>query len=388
MHTKLMRQFLTFSLMLVTFAAWGQKEVVSAYNANKSGNFAEAVTYIEQAILNEKSAVKEKTWRYRGDIYVNVAKDPELFAMYPTALQLAYESFMKARELDAKGSYEREITAGFGQAQAVALDNAIANYNEGNYLPAGGFFDLSTTISESFSITDTMAIFNAALCYEKAGAVDLAIERYEACAEIGYQVPNVYLFMATILRNAERKEEALKVLQDARVNYPREQSILIEELNIYLENKEYERALNNLALAAELDPTNEILWFSLGSVHDNLGNTEDAQAAYLKALEINPTYFDANYNLGAMFFNQAVQETNLANEMWKPRMTKAESEEQKAHEDAAKEIFGKAKPYLEAARAESPEDADTLRSLRDIYARTGEDDKMLEVSKALQDLGL
>ena len=280
------------------------------------------------------------------------------------------------------------MTAGFGRAQAAALYKAIANYNRDNYMPAGGFFDMSTLISESFSIVDTMAIFNAALCYEKAGAVDLAIERYESCAEIGYQVPNVYLFMATILRNAGRKEEALEVLQNARVNYPREQSILIEELNIYLENKEYERALNNLTLAAELDPSNEILWFSLGSVHDNLGNVEDAQAAYSEALALKPTYFDANYNLGAMYFNQAVQEANLANEMWKPRMSKDESAEQKAHEDAAKELFSKAMPYLEAARAESPEDADTLRSLRDIYTRTGEDEKMLEVSKALKALGL
>jgi tetratricopeptide (TPR) repeat protein len=386
-HTIYMRQFLTISLMLASFVAWGQKEVVSAYNANKSGNYAEAVTYIEQAIVNEKSAIKEKTWRYRGDIYVNVAKDPELFAAYPAALVLAYESFAKAKELDTKGSYEREITAGLGQVQAVTLDLAIENYNQGNYLPAGGFFDLSSTISNTFSIVDTMAIFNAALCYEKAGAVDLAIERYESCAEIGYQVPNVYLFMATILRNVDRKEDALVVLQNARANYPREQSILIEELNIYLENKEYDRALENLALAAELDPGNEILWFSLGSVHDNLGNASEAQDAYKKALDIKPTYFDANYNLGAMFFNQGVQEINLANEMWKPRMSKVEEADQRAHEGLAKELFAQARPYLEAARLESPEDVDTLRSLRDIYARTGEDDLMLEVSGVLKGLG-
>ncbi len=383
MHNHLMKQFLTICMTLVAFTAFGQKEVVSAYNANKSGNYAEAVTYIEQALLNEKAVAKEKTWRYRGDIYVNVAKDPELFATYPSAIQLAYESYMKARELDTKGSYEREITSGFGQAQAVALDNAIENYNNGVYMIAGGFFDMSTVISESFSIVDTMAIFNAALCYEKAGAVDLAIERYQQSAEIGYQVPNVYLFMATILRNADRKEEALQVLQNARVNYPREQSIIIEELNIYLENKEYDRALENLTVAAELDPTNEVLWFSLGSVHDNLGNVEEAQTAYLEAIALKPDYFDANYNVGAMFFNQAVQETNVANDMWKPRMSKEEEAEQLSHETRAKELFGQAKPYLEAARASNPEDMDTLRSLRDIYTRTGEDDKMLEVSKIL-----
>lgn len=378
-----MKQLLTLCLMLAALTVWGQKEVVSAYNANKSGNYAEAAGYIEQALLNEKAVVKEKTWRYRGDIYINVAKDPELFAAFPNALQLAYESYLKARELDAKGSYEREITTGFGQAQAVALDMAIAQYNEGNYMPAGGFFDLSSIISNSFSIVDTMAIFNAALCYEKAEAVDLAIERYQTCASIGYQVPNVYLFMATILRNADRKEEALTILQNARVNYPREQAILIEELNIYLEDKEYERALDNLALAAELDPSNEILWFSLGSVHDNLKHLEEAQEAYLKAIELVPTYFDANYNLGAMYFNDAVKEINVANELWKPRMTKAETADQKAHEDAAKQLFAQAQPYLEAARAANPEDIDTLRSLRDIYTRTGDDEKMLEITRIL-----
>ena len=67
-------------------------------------------------------------------------------------------------------------------------------------------------------------------------------------------------------------------------------------------------------IAAEQDPTNEILWYSLGSVFDNLGNTEEAEVAYLKALKVNVDYFDANYNLGALYFNQAVQAINKANE--------------------------------------------------------------------------
>ena len=99
----------------------------------------------------------------------------------------------------------------------------------------------------------------------------------------------------------------------------------MKRLNIYLESKDYERAENNLKLAAEGDPTNEILWFSLGSVYDNLGKTELASEAYLKALELNATYFDANYNLGAMYFNEAVQGINAANDMWKPRMTKVKA---------------------------------------------------------------
>ena len=173
-------------------------------------------------------------------------------------------------------------------------------------------------------------------------------------------------------------------LQAARALFPREQSLIIEELNIYLENKDYERAENNLKLAAEGDPTNEILWFSLGSVYDNLQKSELAAEAYLKALSIDPSYFDANYNLGAMYFNDAVQGINEANDMWKPRMTKAESAKQKALEEAAKEKFIEARPFLEAALEANAEDLDTVRSLRDIYARTGQDDLMLKMSNMLK----
>ena len=134
-----------------------------------------------------------------------------------------------------------------------------------------------------------------------------------------YQVPNVFLFVSTLYRNTGKDEAALKILQDARVDYPREQSLIIEELNIYLTNKDFERAKTNLELAAEQDPTNEILWFSLGSVLDNIGMTEDAIVAYKKAIDVNSDYFDANYNLGALYFNQAVNGINEANELWKPR---------------------------------------------------------------------
>ena len=159
---------------------------------------------------------------------------------------------------------------------------------------------------------------------------------------------SIYLH-ANILREAGRTEDALKELQAARVQFPREQSLIIEELNIYLEAEDYERAENNLKLAAEGDPNNEILWFSLGSVYDNLDKTEMAAEAYLKAISIKGDYFDANYNLGAMYFNQAVEGINAANDMWKPRMSKAETAEQLSIEELAKAKFLSGRPYLEAA---------------------------------------
>ena len=385
---KNMRNFATLmALAAISFQGLAQKEVVSAYNANKEGDYATAASYIEQAIENPKAKVKNKTWRYRGEIYLNISKDSTLFAAFPDALTIANDSYMKAKELDTKGSYAQECQIGLGQVQMAASNAGITQYNTGDFGRAGGFFDLSAEIASAFEATDTMALYNSALCYEKAGNVELAVARYQACADIQYQVPNVFLFISNLYRTSGQEDLALQTLADARKAYPREQSLIIEELNIYLTNEEFDKAKENLALAAEQDPTNEILWFSLGSVLDNLGNADEAIEAYLKALEVKADYFDANYNLGALYFNQAVQGINEANDMWKPRMTKTESDAQKKLEDDAKALFATAKPYLEAAHAVDADDVETMRSLRDVYARTGDDDKLLDMSAKLKALG-
>ena len=70
--------------------------------------------------------------------------------------------------------------------------------------------------------------------------------------------------------------------------------------------------------------------------------------------------------------------------MWMPRMTKTESDKQKALEQSAKDLFETAKPFLEAAHAINEGDLETMRSLRDIYARTGDDDKMLELTAKIK----
>ena len=209
-----------------------------------------------------------------------------------------------------------------------------------------------------------------------------AIEGYEKTAELGYQVPNVFLFIASLQKQQGDEEAALQTLAAARKEYPREQSLIIEELNIYINRGDFELAKTNLEIAAEQDPTNELLWFSLGTISDNLGKAEEAQSAYLKALEVNSEYFDANYNLGAMYFNKGVEKVKVANDV-PPRETKKYD----AIMSEANAAFQEALPYLEKAFEVNSTDVQTIRSLRDIYARTGNDEKMLEMKKILDGMG-
>ena len=373
-------------MAMLPLGLFAQKDVVSAYNANQDGDYLKAAEFIDQAILDAKANIKEKTWRYRGNIYTNLAADSALYAQVPDALDKAVASFAKADELDVKQRYNSERLADIARGATIAGNSGISYFNAGVYGRAGELFVTASEMTQLLGAVDTMAIFNSALCFEKASMYDRAVDQYMMCGGYGYQVPDVFLFAANIQKMEGDTASALTTLQNARADFPREQALIIEELNIYLVAGQFELAKENLMLAAEQDPTNEILWFSLGSVYDNLGMQDEAVDAYTKSLGIKADYFDANYNLGALYFNKAVQMVNEANDMWKPRMSKEEATKQKNLEEGGKAMFSTALPYLETALEVEPNDRETLRSLRDIYARVGMDEKMLEVSAKLKTL--
>jgi tetratricopeptide (TPR) repeat protein len=369
--------FLTFSLAVLT--SFGQASVTSAYNANKGGDYAKAAEYIEQAVVNEKAAAKEKTWRYRGTIYLNISQSEELKAGYPEALQIAYDSFIKAMELDSKGSYERDNKIALGNVQTVAMNNGIELFNGEDYTNAAKHFELSKLVSEYFEVVDSMAIYNTALCFEKANDHEAAIAKYRECAALEYRVPSVYLFIANLQKQNDDKEGAMATYKEGRAKHPNSQALIIEELNMYLNDKKFEEAVTNLELAIQGDPENEILHFSLGTVHDNLGQQELAAVAYQKAIDLKDDYTDAHYNLGAMYFNQAVEMVNDANAIPPNQIKKYNA----AMEEANK-VFNVGLPSLERAHKLDPSNKETMTSLRDIYTRLEMDDKSAEMKEKLE----
>ena len=77
---------LLFCLMVAGSAFAQPAKLTSAFNANKDGKYEEAMTYIEEAASDPKVTSKEKYWRYRGDIYFNIAKDATLSAQRQMSL--------------------------------------------------------------------------------------------------------------------------------------------------------------------------------------------------------------------------------------------------------------------------------------------------------------
>ncbi len=204
----------------------------------------------------------------------------------------------------------------------------------------------------------------------------MALSQYRKATEINYLGAKMYLYMANLYQRQEDTEGYLAIIQEGRKAYPEDADLIVYELNYYLQSKKFDEAKNNLLLAIEKEPDNKQLYFSLGVVYQELGNTEEAVKAYEKAIEIDPEYFDAVYNLGAFYFNNGVEMNNAANEI----------EDNKAYEAKraeAKEEFQKGLPHLEKAHQLDPADLGAMASLQQLYALLQMTDKYQEMKAKL-----
>ena len=354
-----------------------QADVTSAYNANKQGDYAKAAEYIEKAINDPKAVTKEKTWRYRGDIYLSIATKPELTAQFPNAVQLCKESYFKSMEIDTKKEWIQENTAGLSSLQAMMLESAASQYGSNDFCGASGSFAVARDISERFKIVDSVAIYNGAYCSERCGKLEEALAGYQESAKIGYNVPSVYGSIVELYNKMGKKEEAVKTLSEARAKYPKDSELLRAEVNVYLTEQKYDQALGLLKDLTAQDPSNEMIWFVLGVTYEKLGKIENQIYAYKKAISINHFYFDALFNLGATYYNQGVELIKSCDKI-PPR----ESVKYNECISNSNIFFHKAILQFEYAFNVKPNDIDVINALKEAYFRIGNNDGVSNMEKA------
>jgi tetratricopeptide (TPR) repeat protein len=372
------RILILFTLCLAAATTFAQNaKRVSAYNYMKDGDFMKAKEPIDEAVKDEKTGVDDKTWRYRGQIYTGLAQNEYEGIDKAEAIKTAIESFEKAMELDEKEKWKQENLTGLAQAQNLAVNLGIEAYNNASYEKASKLFLVGEEAAANLGVVDTMALYNAGLAAEQAGNFEMALAQYRKATEINYLGAKMYLYMANLYQRQEDEEGYLAIIKEGREAYPEDADLIVYELNYYLKNQKFDEAKNNLMLAIEKEPDNKQLYFSLGVVYQELGNTEEAVKAYKKAIELDPQYFDAVYNLGAFYFNEGVEMNNEANEI----------EDNKAYEAKraeAKEEFKKGLPYLEKAHELDPNDTSAIVSLQQLYALLDMTEKYQEMKEKLE----
>lgn len=382
-----MRQhFFLFTVFLVFCPLFmlGQKsKVLSAYKHHqvymsnkKCSELAGAKTAIDEAVNDLQTSQWAKTWYYRGNIYfdISVSEDKGCNELSDSALSIAYEAYIKALELDIKKHYTTDIQTRLAVIGPYFLNQGVKLYNDEAYAGALACFEKSAAIAKVFNKTDSLSIYNAALSAEQLKDFEKARHYYQELIKIGYGGAKTYSFLANTYVMQGDTANQIAVLSQGRQLYPQDQNLIIETLNYYLEHEAYEEALTILNIVIDREPGNYLMHYYQGAVYDNLKAYDKAASAYAKSLVLKPDYFDANYNMGVLYFNQGVELNEEA-------FSENGSEEKKK---AARKKFEKALPYLEKANSLNAYDRSTLISLQKIYSILGNDAGYKRVTEELE----
>jgi tetratricopeptide (TPR) repeat protein len=390
------RTTILFVLLFAVTGVFAQKgKVTSASSFKETGKLDKAVSTIEEAIdssnpKTESSVTWPRTWEVRGEIYQAVfqSKDENYKKLSNDPLTVAYDSYLKALALDDKDKFSKSIKIKLTLLIGDLTNQAVAAFNDENYEKALKSFEQIMGIEETPvfkaddpTSVDTVIIFNAGLAAYNAQNYDKAIKYYREAAKYKYSGARTYQLISSSYMQKQDTVGALEVLKEGLKEYPDNGTILVEVINIYLNSNRVDEALRYLDIAIEQDPKNSSYYFARGTLYDKLQKPEEATTSYLKAIEYKDDYFDAYYNLGAVYYNKGVKQIDVANAVPSNQPEKYEEEKEKADIE-----FKKAIPYMEKAHEVNPTDKFTMESLKTLYYRLKMLDKHAEIIEKMKNM--
>jgi tetratricopeptide (TPR) repeat protein len=370
-------------LLFASFSSFAQKaELQSAMNYVKWGDLEKAKTSIDNCVANESTMGMAKTWYWSGFIYQSIAdsKDEKLAALKPGALAQALKSYQKALELDAKtNDYTQEIREKMGNIAYNYMDAGINNFQEKKYEEALNNFEIGIQVKKDFfNLTDTNGINNCALSAYKSGQYSKATIYYNQVISLNAGDARTFMALASSYLNQNDTTSALKALGQGISKYPQDKDLTTRQFNLYLMSGKASEAYAEAEKSIQLDPTNANLYLNKGILAEQLNKPAEAEAAYKKAIELNAGLFDAQYNMGTFYYNQGVEMNKKANDI-------KDNAKYEAAKKQADEKFKVALPYLEKAFELNKKDTGVLQSLKVLYSRAGNQEKVNMINKAIEE---
>ncbi len=283
-------------------------------------------------------------------------------------LNIAREALNKAIEIDAAGKKSKKIADNLRTLKKLYLDEALNSYSLKDYTNAYNSFKSCIEVGQMPQVNsvDTAVFYYAGLSAQLGGQYENAIDMYRKGLAAGFSSEgSAYFNMYEAYKSLGKNDEGIKCLEEGLVNYPQNLNILYSLINCYLEKGEDPSKIIFYIDKALADaPDNVSLLFAKGTLYDKLEKYDEAVAVYTKATEIKPDFFDAYYNIGAVYYNKGVKLVETAQKI---PASKVKEYETTMNEAAAE--FRKSLPYMEKAAEVNPESKEAIEAISNLYFR-------------------
>jgi tetratricopeptide (TPR) repeat protein len=389
-----MKRIVLYLIFVFTISAvHAQKGKVTAADSYLTTNDLEsAKKAIDAALENEKSNVWPKTYIVAAKVYTELAKNGK----DDKGVLKAFNFYRKAIELDAKGNekgkqqgkYKKDILFALTFFNSELTNAAIDGFNKENFEKAFKAFEAVLILNdeiaklegipESELTVDTTIVYNCALAAYNLQDWEDAEKYFLKTIDLGFGGGDAVLLLNQVYSSTGDSTKMGENLQKGFILYPDDDRILTSLIQFYLSTKQNDAALDYLNKAIEKDPENSSFFYARGVLYESIDKDKSIEN-YKKAIEIDPKFFNALYNIGVIFYNKGVEIQNKANEM--SDYTKFEQ----TKKDAEK-YWEQALPYMEKALEIQPDDPNVLESLKGLYYRFDRMDKYNEIKAKIEGL--
>ncbi len=363
-----------------------KKDRTDAFMYNKNGQYEKAMASIEKCINHEQFAGmkpndQSQAWLYRAAIYQNILQsgDEALMAKAPNATEIVYESLMKCMENKAYlDDNKQEIYQRVASVMNSYYTMGADDYNSSKFAEAAPAFKKAYDIAKSLGSADANDMLNfAATSSLRAEDYATALEYFTELKNNGVDDVEIYKHLAAAYHGMGNEEKAFEMINDGLAKYPGDAAMIIEKVNVYLKQGKGEEAISDLMELNKLDPNNASILFILGTIYgdenNDVYNSDKAIEYYEEAIKVNPNYYDAVYNLGAMYITLSNKVKTEANELPLNKV-----KEYNELVEQAEELIRTGLPYVKQAYEAQPT-PEVKQVLKTMYVQL----KMNDEAKAL-----
>ncbi len=371
-----------FSLMAA--GVYAQNSAVNKASQFKNdGELMKAKEQIDLATAHEKTMEKPKTWFTKGEVYEEIAfsEDSNYQDMQDDALVEAFTAYSKAKSMDEGGNYDGLSLIKIDNMWGTVINKGAEAYNQEDYENALNYFEQSSLLKPE----DTTGYYYAGIAAQQGELYQKALDNYYKLVDLDFQDEEIYSSIVYLERSQnDDNEKALEVLEQAREHFPENESLMKEEINLLILTEQTDKAKGKLVEAIKAEPGNSNLYYNLAYISEQTGDDEAAVANYQKAIEVDPEYFDATFNLAVNYYNKAAEILKKANDM----DLRTYQKEGKLVEAEASLEFDKALPFLIKAHEIEPENRTVLETLQTVYVQLKMNDKAEALNPIIEALGV
>lgn len=353
-----------FTIANLSVAIAQNSAVVDASLYKNDGDLANAKTSIDKAVVHEKTINSAKAWYVKGEVYKLIAasEKPEIKALSSSALTESYDAFKKAISLDKpNGSYAKDAKADLEQLWPMFINEGVNFYKNKQYKESIQYYTNASEIKP----TDTTAYFYSTYAAQALEDFKLNNELNLKLISLNIKSLPVYSQAIHYARETDKNyEQALSLSEKAKVIFPKSTIFYTEDFYTYVAMGNLDLAKQKAEEAIARNPNDATLYNNLGVLSEKLNSKEKSVEYYKKAISLDPNFLDSYFNLGAYYYNLAMEDYNIVNKIpAKDYVSKG-----KPLEDKAKGNLTLAMPNFEKVYELKPEQS-TKKILIDIYTK-------------------